>query len=122
MKSQRKIPPSYYYRSSLAVASFTRVNDIQFKIIRRLGYPDVNAVLVDDYMLGEATVYEVLREFADVTAVVNNGNWNHIAFDWRAFAKNTGVAVLLAKDILGALNVEDLLKYSTLAEREERCR
>ena len=74
MKSQRKIPPSYYYRSSLAVASFTRVNDIQFKIIRRLGYPDVNAVLVDDYMLGEATVYEVLREFADVTAVVNNGN------------------------------------------------
>jgi hypothetical protein len=71
-------------------------------------------------MLGEAAVYEILQEFSGVTAVVNNGNWNHIALDWRAFAKKTGVAVLLLADFLGALNVEDLVKHTTVAEREER--
>ena len=79
------------------------MNDIQFEIARRTGYSSVNAVLVDDYMLGEATVYAVLQEFAGVTAVVNNGSWNHIVLDWRAFAKKTGVAVFLVADFLGAL-------------------
>lgn len=109
-------------RTHTAVASFTRVNDIQFEIVRRTVYSDVNAVLVNDYMLGEATVYAVLQEFVGVTAVVNNGNWNHIALDRKAFAKKTGVAVLLMADFLGALNVENLLEYSTAKEREERRR
>ena len=103
-----------------AVESFTRVNDIQFEIVRRQGYPDVNTVLLDDYMLGEAKVYEVLQEFSGVTVVVNNGNWNHIALDWRDFGKKTGVAVFLVADFKGALNVEDLFEYTTFAEREER--
>lgn len=103
-----------------AVESFARVNDIQFKIVRSSGYPEVNAVLVDDYMLGEATVYAVLREFVGVTAVVNNGSWNHIALDWRAFAKKTDVVVFLVADFLGALNVEYPVKYTTAAESEER--
>lgn len=105
-----------------AVDSFTRVNDIQFRIVRRRDHPDVNAVLVDDYMLGEATVYAILQEFDDVTAVVNNGTWNHIALDWRDFAKRTGVVVLEMADFLGALNVKELAKYTTRDEREERRR
>jgi len=106
--------------SHTAVDSFTRVNDIQFIIVRRGDHPDVNAVLVDDYMLGEATVYAILEEFDDVTAVVNNGTWNHIALDWRDFAKRTGVVVLEMADFLGALNVKELAKYTTHEEREER--
>lgn len=104
-----------------AVDSFTRVNDIQFEI-RRRDHPDVNAVLVDDYMLGEATVYALLEEFNGVTAVVNNGSWNHIALDWRDFAKRTGVVVLEMADFLGALNVKDIAKYTTRDEREARRR
>jgi hypothetical protein len=105
-----------------SVASFTRVNDIQFEIVRRGDLPDVNAILIDDYMLGEAKVYALLEEFDGVTAVVNNGTWNHIAFDWRDFANRTGVAVFLVSDFLGALNVTDLTKYVTSDERYEERR
>jgi len=101
-----------------SVASFTRVNDIQYQIVRRGDLPDVNAMLVDDYMLGEAKVYALLEAFDGVTVVVNNGTWNHIAFDWRDFAKKTGIAVFLISDFLGALNVKDLIKYTTNDERE----
>ncbi len=84
----------------------SRVNDIQFEIERRRDLPSVNAVLIDEYMLGEATVYGLLQEFHGVTVVVNNGNWNHIAFDLKAFAKKTGVIVLMRHVglSLGALN------------------
>lgn len=108
--------------SHTSVVSFTRRNDIQFDIVRGLARPDVNAVLVDEYMLGEATAYAVLQEFDEVTAIVNNGTWNHIAFDWRVFAKCTGVVVFQLRDFLGALNVKDLTKYVTPEEREERRR
>jgi hypothetical protein len=105
-----------------AVESYTRANDIQFKIIRRGDHPDVNAILVEDYMLGEATVYEVLEEFPDVNAIVNNGTWNHIALNWRDFAKRTGVVVLEMADFLGSLNVKELAKYIPRDEREEHRR
>lgn len=108
--------------SHTAVESHNRVNDIQFEIVRRDNLPDVNAILLDDYMLGEATLYAILEEFEGVTAVVNNGNWNHIALDWRKFAKQTGVVVLELKDFLGALNVKQLDQYTTCDEREERRR
>lgn len=91
-----------------AVDSFTRKNDVQFEIIRRGGRSTINAVLVDNYMLGEATVYAILEEFDGVNVVVNNGTWTHVAFDWRVFAKRTGVIVLKMSDFLGALNVVDL--------------
>jgi hypothetical protein len=103
-----------------AVTSFERVNDIQFEIERRRDLPSVNAVLIDEYMLGKATVYGLLQEFHGVTVVVNNGNWNHIAFDSKAFAKKTGVVVLMLADFLGALNGKDLGKYVPPEEREER--
>src|SRR6266700_1023021 len=77
--------------SHTAVDSFTRKNDIRFDFVRRGDIPDVNAILVDDYMLGEATVYAILEEFVGVTAVVNNGNWNHIALDWKTFARQTSI-------------------------------
>jgi len=105
-----------------SVASFTRVNDIQFEIVRRGDLSGVNAALIDDYMLGEAKVYALLEAFDGITAVVNNGTWNHIAFDWRDFAKRTGVAVFLVSDFLGALNVNDLTKYVTSDERYEERR
>ncbi|MES1213490.1 MAG: hypothetical protein ABUL64_02800 [Singulisphaera sp.] len=104
-----------------SVASFERVNDIQF-LIRRKAHPDVNAVLVDDYMLGEATLYAIMQEFPGTTAVVNNGTWNHIAFDWREVARRTGVVALLMADFLGAINVPDLTQYTPRDEREERSR
>jgi hypothetical protein len=105
-----------------SVRSYTRINDIQFEIVRTRDLPDVNAVLVDEYVLGEAAVYAILEEFQGLTAVVNNGAWNTIALDWRAFAKQTGVVVLKMADFLGALNVHELSKYTTRDEREERRR
>jgi hypothetical protein len=51
------------------VQSFTRCNDIQFEIKRRNGLPNVNAVLVEAYMFGEASLYGVLKEFCGVTTV-----------------------------------------------------
>jgi len=105
-----------------SVESYRRVNDIQFEIARRGGLSGVNAVLLDCYMLGEATVYAVLEEFENVNAVVNNGSWNHIALDWRKFAEQTDVVVLEMADFLGALNVEQLDRYTTREEREEHRR
>lgn len=105
-----------------SVESYKRVNHIQFEIVRRGDLSEVNAVLLDCYMLGEAIVYAILEEFENVTAVVNNGSWNHIALDWRKFAEQTGVVVLEMADFLGALNVEQLDRYTTREEREEHRR
>lgn len=102
-----------------SVESYNRINDIQFEIVRRNNHSDVNAILVDDYMLGEATVYAILDEFHGVTAIVNNGTWNYIALDWKKMAKQTGVVVFTMADFLGALNVNQLDKYTNRNEREE---
>ena len=105
-----------------SVMSFTRTNDIQFIIAREFGRPNVNAVLIDEYVLGEAAAYAILKEFNDVTVIVNNGSWNRVALDWRDFAKRTGVAVFQLRDFMGALNAKDPTKYVTFEEREERDR
>ena len=104
------------------VTAFSRSNDIQFEITRRSPLSRVNAVLVDVYMFGEAALYGVLGEFSGVSAVVNNGSWNHIAFDWREIAQRTGVVALSISDFLGALNVDQLTAYIPGTEREERDR
>jgi hypothetical protein len=103
-----------------AVESFERSDDIRFTIRRRNGLPIANAVLVDQYEFGVAAFYEVLEEFKDVNVIVNNGNWNHIAFNWRELFKNTGVAVFSATDFMGALNVAEFEQYVPRDEREGR--
>jgi hypothetical protein len=52
--------------------------------------------------------------------VVNNGNWNHIAFDEKEAFKDTGVITFSMNDFLGALHVEQLNQYIPRSERERR--
>ena len=108
-------------RNHSAVVNFSCENEIQFQIERLLMEP-LNVVMLEDYLLGEAKVHAVIDEFDDVDAVVNNGTWNCVAFDWREFEKQTGVVVLGITDFLGALNVENLEEYVTADERAERKR
>ena len=105
-----------------SVSSFDRENDIQFHVVRTGDLSDLNIVFVDEYQLGEASAYEIIKEFSGVEVIVNNGNWNQILFDWRQFADRTGVVVLKVADFMGAINVKDLRKYVTRDEREERSR
>jgi hypothetical protein len=105
--------------SHTSVASFERINDIQFRIVRAKGLSKLNVVLVAEYHLGEAAAYAIIKEFDGVEVIVNNGVWNHVILDWREFADRTGVIVLEYSDFLGALNVKDLRKYVAPGEREE---
>lgn len=102
-----------------SVDSFVRTNEIQFIITRSKGMSQVNAVLVDIYMLGEAAHHAILSEFPGVTSIVNNGNWNHIAYDSRKVAKQTGVETFLMRKFLGALNCNDFSKYILADERKK---
>lgn len=104
------------------VASFVRDQDIQFDIVRKNGLPNLRAVLVNEYHLGEAAAYAVIEEFKGVNAIVNNGNWNHIILDWRDFAARTGVSVLQLADFLGAVNIREITTYVTRDEREARAK
>ena len=101
------------------VKSFERANDIQF-FIQRTDLPAVNAVFVEQYEFGVASLYAVLGEFQGVTVVVNNGNWNHIAFDRMELSMSTGVVAFAMKDFMGALNVARLDKYVPRDERQTR--
>ena len=105
-----------------SVKSFKRYNDIQFKIERKSDLSELNTVFVDEYHLGEASAYAIIKEFDGLNVIVNNGSWNHILLNWREFAERTGVVVLKMTDFLGALNVADLRQYVTENEREERRR
>jgi len=102
-----------------AVASFDRTNDIQFAIVRKKGMLDVNAILVDIYMLGEAAHHSIAAEFNGVTVIVNNGHWNNIAYDARALAIQTGVETFLMGEFLGALNCNDLSAYVPGGQRKK---
>lgn len=105
-----------------AVQSFDRKNDIQFSIVRTGELSDLNIVFVEEYHLGEAAAYAIIKEFEGVQMIVNNGNWNHVLLDWRNFADRTGVFVFKMPDFMGALNCDDIRKYITADEREERRR
>jgi hypothetical protein len=105
-----------------AVASFERVNAIQFDIVRTNDLSDLNVVFVNEYHLGEASAYAILNEFDSVEVIVNNGNWNHILVNWREFADRTGVVIFKMTDFMGAINVDDPRDYVTEDEREERRR
>jgi len=108
--------------SHSAVASFKRNNDIEFQIVRANGLSELNVVFVDEYYLGEAAAYAIIKEFDGVEVIVNNGTWNLILLDWREFAERTGVVILKVSDFMGAISVEDLRKYVTADEREARRR
>lgn len=108
--------------SHTSVRSFTRMNDIQFQIVRSKGHPDLNVVFVDVYEFGEAAAYAIIEEFDGIQVIVNNGSWNHILVDWRKFANRTGVVIFKLSDFMGAINVQDLRNYVTEDERDERRR
>lgn len=103
-----------------AVETFERTNDIQFLIRRRKGMTPVNAVLVEQYEFGIASLYAVLQQFRGINVVVNNGNWNQIAFDRNDAFKNTSVIALSMNDFLGALHVDRLDQYVPRSERDAR--
>jgi hypothetical protein len=93
-----------------SVHSFERIKDIQFLITYKrrrtplnVGLVDLNVVLVDEYELGQAAAYKIIQEFNGVQVIVNNGDWNHIAFDPREFEKTTQVVVVQMKGFVRGL-------------------
>jgi hypothetical protein len=90
--------------SHQAVESFSRSQDILFDIVRNPPMPALKVVFVSEYRLGEAVADRAIAEFPGINAIVNNGNWNALALDEKAFEAQTGVVVIKVRNFLGALN------------------
>jgi len=74
---------------------------------------------MSQYVLGEAALYKLLDDFPEVNAVVNMGNWNQIALDWRKIAQQTDVLVADLSHFLGALHASNLAAYVPQCERKD---
>lgn len=105
--------------SHKAVESCTVTNNIHYQIKRTDNRSDVNMVFVDEYVLGEATCYEVIEKFENVQVIVNNGTWNHMAVNREDFYQNTNILVFKITDFFGALHLSRMEKYVSPEEREE---
>jgi hypothetical protein len=104
--------------SHKAVDRFDEIEPIQFQIFRSDNRSAINMVFVDEYVLGEATCYEVIEKYEGVQVIVNNGSWNQVAVHRGSFFRITDVLVFRIADFIGALHLTKMENYVPVEERE----
>ena len=112
--------------SHAKVRSFTRPDEIVFKIERVEGMSSTTAVLVNRYTLGLADVLRAKRECPDMDYIVTCANWNHYTSDAKQYGMDNGICVVNVGEFFGSLHWTEMIKYvppdpdKTKAKRRRR--
>ncbi|HVW24143.1 MAG TPA: hypothetical protein VHC69_02165 [Polyangiaceae bacterium] len=85
------------------VISFTREQDIFFRIARGGGYSAINALLVNRYTIGIADVMRAQVEFPAITCITAYGSWCGYTRDAKEYGRQHNVGVFIISDMVGAL-------------------
>ena len=96
---------SFFYdalTSHRKVIDVERIRDIYF--IVSLNENIINALLLNEYVLGVETIIRAMNEFPDVDHIVNGGNWNSFTSDAISYASDNSIGIHSIKDFLKALN------------------
>jgi hypothetical protein len=98
------------------VASFKRKKDINFHIKLTSG-AEINALLVDEYVLGLAAVRRALNEFPGVEYIVTGGNWNGYTPDAKKFGQENEIGIFNLGEFLSALRSRDPKNYRRVDDK-----
>lgn len=92
------------------VASYERINDIQF-VITHINGDILNVLLLNEYSLGLAAVLRAKSEFPDIDYVVTGGNWNGYTPEAKEYGWRNSIGVFNVGEFFGALNWSEPKKY-----------
>lgn len=90
------------------VKSFQRRNDIVFDIRRIRQDDSVTAVIVSEYVFGEASLHKVLSDFRDINLIVLIGNWNKFTQDASQASYQTGIPLFRFGEFYSALSRDEM--------------
>jgi hypothetical protein len=85
------------------VASFERVNDIQF-VVQHVNGTTLSVLLVNEYSLGLAAVLRAKAEFPEIEYVVTGGNWNGYTPEAKQHGWANSIGIFNTSEFFGALN------------------
>lgn len=94
------------------VATFVRVDDIRFEIVREGRLSPVNALLMNRYVIGVADLVEAMTEFPGINCIFAPGNWCGYTRQAKEYGLEQGVAVFHVGEFMGALWKADFVKYA----------
>jgi hypothetical protein len=95
-----------------AVESFTREQDIVFRIARTGRRTPIMAVLINRYVIGQADVMKVMADFPGVQLIFAHGNWCGYTREAKEYGLENDVGVFEMSEFLGALHHSDFLRYA----------
>lgn len=100
------------------VNEVVREKDILFTITDVRGRK-FTALLLNEYRMGEATIYKAVEEFGDLDFIVYGGNWNAATTEAYKVAKDNNIALFNYSGIMGALNLESPKEYKQSAKKKD---
>lgn len=93
------------------VESYTRENDIFFRIIRNHDLSPVNALLVNVYTVGLADYFRAKDEFPGMNCLVTAANWNGYTREAKEQAGTDRVGLFVAGEFFGSLWIPQPYRY-----------
>ena len=92
------------------VKSFRRSRDILFHITLKNGI-EINVLLVNEYTLGLAAVFQAIEEFSEAEYVVTCGVWNAYTQEAKEYGIKNRIGIFVIDEFLGALNWDKPKEY-----------
>ncbi|GBR34841.1 hypothetical protein AA0475_0129 [Acetobacter peroxydans] len=97
------------------VLDFTRVNDIQFDVIRKRGC-DIHLICLDEYTCTLSRVLEVLDAFPVANFLYIGGNWNSYERAAKEYCLENKIGLFNTNEISGAFHRNDFWTYHRKAQ------
>lgn len=103
--------------SHARVKKVNRERDIFFRIERDDNFI-LNALLLNEYRFGIASLIKALEEFPETKYIIIGGNWNESTYEANEYAKDNKIGIYNFSEFLGAINYNNIpLQYIYKDER-----
>lgn len=85
------------------VQSYTIVDEILFKVKRKLG-SDIDMIVVDQYALSEADVIDIISKNRSINIICLSGAWSRYTYEAKQYALERNIGVFVPQEINGAIS------------------
>lgn len=94
------------------VKELTQISN-NYYLIKRINGKDVNVLVNNIYTLGLADYYEIVNTYGSIDAIVIMSNWNGYTTQAKSIARKENIAILGFTEFLGAMNYDNINKYTS---------
>lgn len=102
------------------VEDFSCLDGVYFEITREGGLSDVNALVVDRYVIGLADVMAAQEAFPGLNCIFASGNWCGYTQEAKEYGLRSGVAVFHVGEFSAALWRRNFVNYCETDSRGDR--